>query len=193
MLGRDECKTLLEKYIHTPWLKLHMRESEVIMISLAKRLGEDEQEWGLAGLIHDLDFDYVEKDPKRHVIEFDTILNIEGIQIGKDIPENVYHAIKAHYEEHPLITQKRESKLDYALSASETLSGFLVACALVQPDKKISSVGVDSVMKKFKKKDFAKSINRELIYDIEKIGISLEEFLQISLKALTDISDELGL
>jgi len=170
-----------------------MRESEVIMIALAKRFGEDEQKWGLSGFLHDLDFDYVDKDPNRHVIEFDNILKMEGIEIGKDIPQDVYHAIKAHYAEHPLITQKRESKLDYALSASETLSGFLVACALVQPDKKISSVGVDSVMKKFKKKDFAKSINRKLIYDIEKVGISLEEFIEISLKALSDISDEIGL
>ena len=193
MLSREECVLLLNKYIKTPWLKLHMRESEVIMIALAKKLGEDEEKWGLAGLLHDLDFDYVDKDPKRHVVEFDNILKIESIEIGKDIPQDVYHAIKAHYAEHPLITQKRESKLDYALSASETLSGFLVACALVQPDKKISSVGVDSVMKKFKKKDFAKSINRKLIYDIEKVGISLEEFIEISLKALSDISDEIGL
>ncbi len=193
MLNRNQCVLLLNKYIHTPWLKLHMRESEVIMIALAKRFGEDEQKWGLSGFLHDLDFDYVDKDPNRHVIEFDNILKMEGIEIGKDIPQDVYHAIKAHYAEHPLITQKRESKLDYALSASETLSGFLVACALVQPDKKISSVGVDSVMKKFKKKDFAKSINRKLIYDIEKVGISLEEFIEISLKALSDISDEIGL
>ena len=193
MLSRDECLRLLEKYIHTPWLRLHMRESEVIMIALAKKLGEDAERWGMAGLIHDLDFDYVDKDPKRHVIEFDNILKIEGIEVGRDIPNDVYHAIKAHYAEHPLITQKRESKLDYALSASETLSGFLVACALVQPDKKINSVGVESVMKKFKKKDFAKSINRQLIFDIEKVEISLDEFIQISLKALSDISDEIGL
>lgn len=193
MLSREECVLLLNKYIKTPWLKLHMRESEVIMIALAKKLGEDEEKWGLAGLLHDLDFDYVDKDPKRHVVEFDNILKIESIEIGRDIPQDVYHAIKAHYEEHPLITQKRESKLDYALSASETLSGFLVACALVQPDKKISSVGIESVLKKFKKKDFAKSINRQLIYDIEKVGISLEEFLEISIKALSDISDEIGL
>ena len=193
MLSRQDSLKLLDKYIQTPWLKLHMRESEAIMIALAKKLGEDEEKWGLAGLLHDLDFDYVNKDPERHVLEFDNLLKIEGIEIGKDIPEDVYHAIKAHYEEHPKITQKRESKLDYALSASETITGFLVACALVQPDKRIKSVGVDSVIKKFKKKDFAKSINRELIYDIEKVGISLEEFIKISLLTLTEISDEIGL
>ncbi|HNR29077.1 MAG TPA: phosphohydrolase, partial [Candidatus Dojkabacteria bacterium] len=83
--------------------------------------------------------------------------------------------------------------LDYALSSAETISGFLVACALVQPDKRIKSVNVDSVMKKFKKKDFAKGVNRQLIYDIEKVGMSLDEFVQISLDALCTISEDIGL
>lgn len=193
MISREEAFKLVEKYVTTPWLKLHMRESEVIMRALAKKFDEDEEVWGISGLIHDLDYDYVGKDPKRHVVEFDKILEMESLVVGEDIPEEMYHAIKSHYEEHPDIQQKRESKLDYALSASETISGFLVACALVQPDKKISSVGVESVKKKFKKKDFAKAVRRELIYDIEKIGISLDEFIEISLKSLREIDTEIGL
>ncbi|HRY22366.1 MAG TPA: HD domain-containing protein, partial [Candidatus Dojkabacteria bacterium] len=179
--------------VTTEWLKLHMRESEVIMRKLAKHLEEDEELWGLSGLLHDIDYDYVNKDPDRHVVEFDKILETEGIKVGEEIPEEMYHAIKAHYEENPAIEQKRESKLDYALSAAENLSGFLVACALVQPDKKISSVRVDSVLKKFKKKDFAKAVNRDLIYDIEKTGLSLEQFVKISLESIDEISDEIGL
>ncbi len=193
MISREEAFKLVEKYVTTPWLKLHMRESEVIMRALARKFGEDEEVWGISGLIHDLDYDYVGKDPKRHVVEFDKILEMESLVVGEDIPEEMYHAIKSHYEEHPDIQQKRESKLDYALSASETISGFLVACALVQPDKKISSVDVESVKKKFKKKDFAKAVRRELIYDIEKIGISLDEFIEISLKSLREIDTEIGL
>ena len=193
MISREEAFKLVEKYVTTPWLKLHMRESEVIMRALAKKFDEDEEVWGISGLIHDLDYDYVGKDPKRHVVEFDKILEMESLVVGEDIPEEMYHARKAHYEEHPDIQQKRESKLDYALSASETISGFLVACALVQPDKKISSVDVESVKKKFKKKDFAKAVRRELIYDIEKIGISLDEFIEISLKSLREIDTEIGL
>ena len=153
MIQREKALELIEKYVTTPWLKFHMRESEAIMQGVAKELGEDEFKWGISGLLHDLDFDYVGKDPKRHVVEFDNLLEKEGLKIGEDIPEDVYHAIKAHYEEHPDITQKRESNLDYSLSASENLSGFLVACALVQPDKKIKSVQVDSVIKKLKKKE----------------------------------------
>jgi predicted hydrolase (HD superfamily) len=193
MITREKAQQLLDKYITTEWLKLHMRETEVIMDKLAEHFGEDKELWGIAGLLHDIDYDYVEKDPDRHVVEFDKILEMENLKVGGDIPEEMYHAIKAHYEEHPKISQKRESKLDYALSSAENISGFLVACALVQPDKKISSVGVESVMKKFKKKDFAKAVNRQFIYDIEKTGLSLEEFVQISLNAVNEISDEIGL
>jgi len=193
MISRDRAIELLDKYITTEWLKLHMRESEVIMRGIAKELNENEEEWGLSGLLHDLDFDYVNKDPKRHVIEFDKILEMEGLHIGEDIPEDMYHAIKSHYEDHPDIKEKRESKMDYALAASENLSGFLVACALVQPDKKIKSVGVDSVIKKLKKKDFAKAVNRQYIYDIDKTGVSLEKFIGIALKEMQNISEDIGL
>jgi len=193
MIDRVHALKLLDKYVSTSWLRLHMIESEAIMKSLAKYFGENEQEWGLAGLLHDLDFDYVQKDPLRHGVEIDNIFKIEGIQIGEDIPESVYHAIKAHCEGNPNILQERESKFDYALSSAETISGFLVACALVQPDKRIKSVNVDSVMKKFKKKDFAKGVDRQLIYDIEETGMSLDEFVKVSLDALYSISDDIGL
>lgn len=193
MITRERCNKLLEKYITTPWLKFHMRESDLIMQAVAKRLGEDPEKWGLSGLLHDLDFDYVNKDPQWHVIKFDEILEKEGLKIGIDIDEDVYHAIRAHYEEHPDIKEKRENNLDYALSASENLSGFLVACALVQPDKKIASVEVDSVTKKLKKKDFAKAVRRDLIQDIEKTGIPLEEFIQIALDVMKANASELGL
>ena len=193
MISREKGIELLNKYVKTEWLKLHMLESEAIMIGVAKELDQDEQLWGLTALLHDLDYDYVQKDPKRHVVEFDTILKMERLEVGKDIPLDMYHAIKSHYEEHPDIKEKRERTLDYALSASENLSGFLVACALVQPEKKIESVGVESVMKKLKKKDFAKAVNRGYIYDIEKSGISLERFIEIALIQMKSISNQIGL
>jgi predicted hydrolase (HD superfamily) len=189
MIGRSKAQELIDKYITTAWLKLHMRESEVIMRALARKLGEDEDVWGIAGLLHDIDYDFVNKDPNTHGVEFENIFKTEGIEL----PSEVIHAIRAHNEGSELITEKRESNLDYALSASENLSGFLVACALVQPGKKIVSVGVDSVLKKLKKKDFAKAVRRDLIYDIEKVGISLEEFIQIALEAVNEISEEVGI
>ena len=193
MIDRNKCMELLDKYVTTPWLKYHMKESDIIMQAVAKKLGEDPEKWGLSGLLHDLDFDYVQKDPARHVVEFDDILAKEGLNVGKDIDDDVYHAIKAHYEDNPKVSQKRENNLDYALSASENLSGFLVACALVMPDKKISSVNVDTVIKKLKKKDFAKAVRRDLIQDIEKVGISLEDFIQIAIDAMKARAGELEL
>jgi predicted hydrolase (HD superfamily) len=184
---------LLDKYVTTPWLKYHMMESDIIMQAVAKRLNEDPEKWGLSGLLHDLDFDYVNKSPERHVVEFDNILKMEGLEVGKDIDEDVYHAIKAHYEDNPLVSQRRENNLDYALSASENLSGFLVACSLVMPDKKIASVTVETVLKKLKKKDFAKAVRRDLIQDIEKTGILLNEFIQIALDAMKARAQDLGL
>lgn len=193
MINRDKAQQLIDKYITTPWLKFHSRETEVIMRGLANRLGANEDEWGIAGLLHDLDFDYVNKDPKRHVIEFDNILYREGVRVGEDLSEDMYHAIKSHYESHPDIKQKRESNFDYSLASAENLSGFLVACALVMPDKKISSVKVDTVLKKLKSSGFAKAVNREYIYDIEKTGISINELIEIALRELNSISDEIGL
>ncbi len=193
MISREKAQELIGKYVTTQWLKLHMRETEVILQGVAKELGEDPNTWGIAGLLHDLDFDYVGKDPERHVVEFDDILAKENISVGEDITPEMYHAIKSHYEDNPKVDQKRESNFDFALSAAENLSGFLVACALVMPDKKISSVQVDSVIKKLKKKEFARAVNREYIYDIEKTGISLEKFVEIALRELNLISEEIGL
>lgn len=190
MIERSRAQELIDKYVQTDWLKLHMRESEVIMRALAKHLGEDQEVWGMAGLLHDLDYDAVDKDPNKHGVEIERILEKEGVEL----PDEVLHAIRAHNEDSELIDTHRETKLDYALSASENLSGFLVACALVQPDKRIKSVKVESVIKKLKKKkDFAKAVRRDLIFDIEKVGISLEEFVEIALDAVCDIDDEIGL
>jgi hypothetical protein len=190
MIDRKKAQKLIDKYVTTDWLKLHMRESEVIMRALAKELDEDEDLWGIAGLLHDIDYDYVNKDPDRHGVEFERILEEEDIEL----PGEIMHAIKAHNEDSKRIDVKRESHLDYALSASENLSGFLVACALVMPDKKIKSVKVSTVIKKLKKdKSFARAVRRDLIFDIEKLGISLEEFIIIALRALCEINEEIGL
>jgi len=193
MITRERCMQLMDKYVTTPWLKLHMKESDIIMQAVANRLGEHEEKWGLSGLLHDLDFDYVGKDPARHVVEFDDILKKERLEVGIDIDRDVYHAIKAHYEENPGVPENRETNLDYALSAAENLSGFLVACALVMPDKRIASVTSDTVLRKLKKKEFARAVRRDLILDIEKTGISLEEFIDISLDAMKARASELGL
>ena len=190
MIERSKAQDLIDKYVTTDWLKLHMRESEVIMRALAESLGEDPDVWGIAGLLHDLDYDFVEKDPSRHGVEFEKILEKEGVVLE----EELMHSIRVHNEDSEFIDEKRETDLDYALSASENLSGFLVACALVMPDKKIGTVKVSSVIKKLEKdKSFAKAVRRDLIFDVERLGISLEEFVELALDSVCSISDEIGL
>ncbi|MBN2015442.1 HD domain-containing protein [Candidatus Dojkabacteria bacterium] len=190
-ITREKAQELLDKYVKTDWIKLHSRETEVIMRELAKKLGEDEDLWGITGLLHDLDMDQIDvNDPKDHGKKTTAILKNE---LRKDIPNEMINAIQAHCENLGYLEVKRESKLDYCLSAAENLSGFLVACTLVMPDKKISSVKTDSVIKKLKKKDFARKVHREFIYDIEKAGVSLEELINLSLNALAEIADEIGL
>ena len=189
MTDRKKAQELIDKYVTTDWLKLHIRESEVIMRAVARRLGKDEDLWGITGLLHDIDYDFVNKDPDRHGVEFEEIFKREGVKL----PDEAIHAIKAHNDESKLIDIKRETDLDYALSACENLSGFLVACALVMPDKKIASVKVDTVIKKLKDKSFARAVRRDLIFDIERVGISLEELVKIGLGSLYEIREEIGL
>jgi putative nucleotidyltransferase with HDIG domain len=190
-ITRDQAQALLDKHVTTDWIKLHSRETEVIMRALAKKLGEDEDLWGLTGLLHDLDMDEIDvRNPKDHGEKTVKILKEE---FGEDVPKEMIQAIKAHTECLGLLGVNRQSKLDFALAAAENLSGFLVACALVMPDKKIATVKPTSVVKKLKDKSFAAKVNREFIYDIEKAGVKLEELIDLSLQALKGISTEIGL
>lgn len=194
MISREQAQTVLEKYLKTDYLLLHSRESEVILRALAKELGEDEELWGITALLHDLDMDVIGLDrietAGEHAVKTCEILKQE---FGDDIPEEMIHAIKAHVEDMGHAGVKRESKFDYALAAGESLSGFIVACALVQPDKKLASVKPESVIKKFKKKEFARKVPRQIIYDIEKTGVSVERLVELALAAMQEIAGEIGL
>ncbi len=190
-ISREQARLLLEKFVKTEWIKLHSRETEEIMRTLAKKLKKDEELWGITGLLHDLDMDLIDKEnPKNHGSKTIEILKAE---FGESIPKDMLEAIKAHCENLGFTNTKRKSDLDYALAAAENLSGFLVACALVQPDKKISSVKTESVIRKLKDKSFAAKVNRDFIYDISKIGTSLHEFITTGLQAFNKISKEIGL
>jgi uncharacterized protein len=168
-----------------------MLESEAIMRALAKKFGEDEEAWGIIGLLHDIDWDLTKNDQQNHCIKLQEILKQAG---GGDF---LIETIVSHgygMEEIPALKdKKRENNLQYCLVAAETLTGLIIASALMQPDKKLSSVQLKSLKKKFKNKGFAARCNREIILECEKAGISLDEFLEIGLKALQGISDQLGL
>lgn len=162
----------------------HSLASEAVLRTLARRFGEDEEIWGIAGLMHDIDVEITNGDPKRHGPEGAEMLKAEGL------PHEATEAILLHNEK--ATGQKRSTIFQHALAAGETITGLIFAVALVYPDKKISSVKTKSVVKRMKEKLFAASVNRETIMECEAIGISIDEFAELSLDALRPIEEELG-
>ena len=162
----------------------HMLATESIMRALAQRLGEDGEEWGLTGLLHDIDMELTEGDMSSHS------------RLGADLVremgagEAIAHAVLAHNETHGI---PRETNLDKALFCADPLTGLITAAALVRPDKKLASVEVKSVRKRFKEKSFAAGASRENISTCSELGLELEEFLELGLKAMQGIASELGL
>ena len=184
VLSRDEAEKLVNKYVSKRNWRLHILAVEAIMRNLAKHLGEDEELWGLTGLLHDIDFEMTEKTPERHGLEAENLL--------KDlVPSEVLHAIKAHNPEHTGI--EPTTIMEKALIASDAVSGLVVATALVMPSKKLREVKLDTLKRKFKDKSFARGAKRNRIMLCEELGLSLDEFLGIALESLKGISEKLGL
>jgi putative nucleotidyltransferase with HDIG domain len=184
-MGNRQATELLHQYINSPNMLNHCYSSEAVMRELAKRLGRDEEKWGLAGLLHDLDVELVKGDMCIHGRETSRIL----IEIGFD-PE-IVDAIRMHNE--TSAGEIRSKEFQHALAAGETITGMIVATALVFPDKKIAGVQTMSVIKRMKEPKFAASVRRENIMECERIGIPLTEFVEISLNAMKKISDKIGL
>lgn len=189
-ITRRRAEELIGEYISDPITKLHLLESEAIMRSLAKKLGEDEEAWGVIGLLHDIDWDLTKNNPSEHCIKCQEILRKAGAS------EFLIETIISHgygMDAIPALREKQRSgSIQYCLVAAETLTGLIIASTLMQPDKKLASLSLQSLKKKFKNKSFAARCNRDLIKECEKAGISLDEFLQIGLTALQKISSELG-
>ena len=154
------------------------------MRRLAEHFKADVELWGLAGLLHDIDYDRTKDDPDRH--------SIEGAQMLEELglPEEVVYAVKVHNERHGL---PRKSLLDKALYATDPLTGFIVAAALIRPEKKLSAVDVEFLLKRFKEKAFARGASREQMRTCEELGLSLEEFLGLGLEAMQQNAEALGL
>ncbi|MBE0637957.1 MAG: HD domain-containing protein [Bacteroidales bacterium] len=184
-MQRKEALELLHTYIKNPNLRKHCYASEAVMRALAERLGNDPDKWGLAGLLHDLDVEFVNAAPEIHGKETARILS------GKGIDPEIIEAILLHNEH--ATDKKRTTVFHHTLAAGETITGLITATALVYPDKKLASVKAKSVQKRMKEKAFAASVNREHILECEQAGLTLEEFIQISLDAMCGISEELGM
>ena len=204
-MTRDQAYNLMIQMLQSKNLQKHGLAVEAIMRALCNYLKEknlmdprfrgddnkvdeefDEEEWAIVGLLHDADYELVEKDPKRH-----TLVTEEKLREIGGVSGRIVNGIKAH---HDGIKDTRDNLMEKSVYAADELSGLITAVALVRPDKKLASVTVESVMKKFPQKSFAAGANREQILACEReLNIPLEEFVRIALKAMQGIADKLGL
>lgn len=183
-MNRNEANTLTFEWTQNESLRKHMLCVEAAMRSYAKQFKQDEELWGITGLLHDFDYEKY-PNPPDHPMKGSEILK----QLG--YPDEMRIAILGHasYTNTP-----RESLLAKALFACDELCGFIVACSLVKPDKKIASVEVSSVKKKLKDKGFARNVSREDITNgATELGVNLDEHIQFVIDSLKDNAVNLGL
>jgi predicted hydrolase (HD superfamily) len=182
MPSREEAVRLLEEWVENEGLRHHMRCVEVSMRAYARRFGEDEEKWGLAGLMHDLDW---EKYPDEHPLRAVEELRSRGVG------EDVLHAILAHRAD--FTGTEPETRLDKTLLACDEITGLVTATALVRPSG-ISDLTPKSVKKKMKDPAFARGVDREEVrHAVELLGVDLDQHIQTVIDAMREIADELGL
>ena len=183
-ISREEALQLLEQHITNKNMIKHCLATEAVLRALADQLDENADQWGLAGLLHDLD---IESQPDLATHTSETVQILGSLGVDAEIIDAIrMHNEKAHGE-------TRQTRFHHALAAGETITGLVTAAALVYPDKKLNSVKPKSVRKRFKEKAFARGADREIIKECEKLGIEVNEFCDLALSAMQKISDDLGL
>ena len=183
-MTREEALTLLRSHIRGDNLIAHMLAVEAAMRAYARRFGADEEAWGLAGLLHDIDYEEC-PSPEEHSLRGAEWLAQAGL------PREVVDAVRAHGT-HPELP--REDVLTKALCAADALAGFIVAVALVRPSKKLADVEVKSVTKKMKDRAFAAACDREeMRKTAEALGVEFSEHVGVVLEAMKPIAPQIGL
>ena len=184
MVDRDSAWTLLCEFTQSESLRKHMLAVEACMRAYARKFGEDEQKWGITGLLHDFDY---EKHPsaEEHPFVGNKVLEERGY------PEEMRRAILSHADYSGV---KRESKMEKTLYACDELAGFITATALVKPGKSLAEVEAKSVRKKMKDKAFARGVNRDdIVKGADELGVDLTEHIAFVIVAMADEADALGL
>jgi len=184
-ISYDQALELMRQNLPQGNMQKHSLATEVVMRALARKLGRDENVWGIAGLLHDLDYNETKEDMPRHGLVTEQML------AGLGVSPEIIQAIKAHNADN--LGFKRSTEFEHALTCAECITGLVVATTLVYPDKKIAGVRPKSIIKRMKQKEFARSVNRDYIRECELIGIPLEDFAVLSLNAMAEIALELGL
>jgi len=168
--------------MHSKNLIKHVLATEAVMKALAKDLGQDEEVWAMAGLLHDLDYEFTKDNFEEHGNK--TVEMLEN----KDLPEDIKDAILAHCEK-----KERGKLIEKAIYAADPVTGFIVAAVLIRKGTKLSDIDVDFLLNRYKEKSFARGANRDQMASCAGIGMTLEDFLSLSLKAMQEISEDLGL
>ena len=189
-ISREQAWELAKKYNSHEQDLIHYLESEAVMRGLAEHFNEDVEYWGMLGLLHDIDWGVTKDKVETHLTKMPEILKEAGFD------DEFINNILSHgygFEELPhLADKKRSRKIEHALSAGETVTGLVHAYALMR-GKKMSDMEAKGLIKKYKDKAFAAKLDREVIKEIEKIGLSLKEFFNIAINSIKKIAKEVGL
>lgn len=181
-MTREEAFMLVTKHMKNKNLIKHVLAVEAIMRALARHFGENEAEWALCGLLHDLDYDQTKDTPEEHSLLTEKILQDTGVDAS------IIHAIKCHNDK-----AEKTDLMDWAVYAADPVSGFIVAAALMHPDKKLAPLDLDFLKRRFKEKRFAAGASRKQMQSCEKLGLTVDEFLLIALAAMQAEHQALGL
>ncbi len=184
-MTRDEAWAVLTEHTSSPNLLKHMLAVEAVMRAYARRFGEDEETWGVVGLLHDLDYERHPSQEAGHPVVGAALLRERGLD------ERLCRAILSHADYSGV---PRDSLMEKALFAADELAGFVVAVALVRPSRSLADVDVPSVKKKMKDKAFARGVRREdIVRGAEELGVPLEAHIEVVIEALRGIAPQLGL
>lgn len=189
MITRQRAWEIITTHLANKNLIRHCLAVEASMRALAKkRTSEVIEKWGIVGLLHDGDWEKTQHDPKLHTTKM-----IEWLQEAGETDQEIFQAMRSHNFVHTGFNPPT-NLMEWSLYCCDELTGLIVAATLVLPDKKLSSLSVESVLKRFREKKFAAGAHREQISACEeKLGIKLEDFIAIVLKAMQGIAEEIGL
>jgi len=183
-MTRDDAWSILTEFTKGDSLRKHARAVEASMRAYAAHLGEDPERWGIAGMLHDFDYEMHPRAP-HHPVKGAEILTARGLE------RDIVYAILAHAD---YAGMPRVSRLDRALYACDELTGFVHACALVRPGKVITGLEPASVRKKLKDKGFARTVNRDDVYrGAAELGVDLDAHIAFVVEALAGVAPEIGL
>jgi putative nucleotidyltransferase with HDIG domain len=182
-MSREDSWKLLCEWTESDSLRKHMLAVEAAMRAYARRFGEDEEKWGITGLMHDMDYER-HPTPEEH-----PLVGVAELE-SRGYPEDILHAILGHAD---YLDVPRDTPMSKALYAVDELSGFITACALVRPER-LEGLKAKSVRKKMKQNSFAASVNREdIVRGAEELGVDLNEHIEFVAAAMRDRAGELGL